>query len=97
MAKLKVQEQQKQPSKFKQAVANYRSQLEEAYSVGYNHGLQAREYIPDKVGAISAATSGFKKGVKDKKTLNKIEKRKGLPAFSEPPMQQSNKCWRKRK
>ena len=96
MAKSKVQEQQKQPSKFKQAVTNYKAQLQEAYSVGYNHGLEARDFLPNKVGAISAATAGFKGGLKDKKKLDKIEKRKGSVPEQRAPVKRTYNRWGKR-
>lgn len=62
------------PKKRKSAT---REKLEAAYRLGYESGWSDREKLPKKVGAATAARTGYGQGLKDRKASDKIAKRRG--------------------
>lgn len=54
-----------------------RTKIEAAYRLGYESGWNDREKLPKKVGSATAARAGYGQGLKDRKTSDKIAKRRG--------------------
>lgn len=49
--------------------------LGRAYAQGYMDGHKAATAIPKRAGAVTAATCGYSKGIRDKKKSEKIQNR----------------------
>ncbi len=54
-----------------------RARLEAAYRLGYESGWNDRGQLPKKTGTATAARAGYGQGLKDRKTSDKIAKRRG--------------------
>ena len=60
-----------QVDKVKEYSKNYKSDLKKAYDIGYGKGWDDSCDIPKRVGASTAAAYGYKKGVKNRRKLDK--------------------------
>ena len=56
----------KQGEKVKTYGKKYGTELRAAYDTGYKHGWEGAYDIPKRVGAKTAATLGYKKGLKNR-------------------------------
>lgn len=64
----------KQTDKVRQYGKNYKSDLQKAYEIGYAKGWEDTYDIPKRVGAKTAATYGYKKGLTNRKKADKYTK-----------------------
>lgn len=64
----------KQTDKVKQYGKNYKSDLQKAYEIGYGKGWDDAYDIPKRVGAKTAATYGYRKGLSNRKRSDKYVK-----------------------
>ena len=61
----------KQADKVKTYGKNYKSDLQKAYDIGYGKGWEDSYEIPNRMGAKTAATVGYKKGLKNRRKSDK--------------------------
>ena len=64
----------KQTDKVREYGKNYKSDLQKAYEIGYAKGWEDTYDIPKRVGAKTAATYGYRKGLTNRKKADKYTK-----------------------
>ena len=64
----------KQADKVKTYGRNYKSDLQKAYEIGYAKGWEDSYHIPNRVGAKTAATYGYRQALSNRKKADKYTK-----------------------
>ena len=59
----------------KRKAADYKSAIQDAYTIGYRQGVKDSEILPKRRGAATAAQTGYGNGIRDQRKYDKYNKR----------------------